>query len=309
MTLLITLTVADIDTGPFNLYSNVNGFTEPFAELIEKSVLLAGYTSTVVPDNTTIIRVQSVNELCNNSILLTVDATTSTTTSTSTSTSTTTITTTINTSCSTCSVPEVTIGTQIWKGCNLDISTYSDGTEIPQVTDPTTWNSLTTGAWCYYNDDPANCITYGRMYNWYAVAGIHDTASFNDPLLRKKLAPTGFHIPTDAEWTTLTTYLGGESVAGGKMKSTGNTTIGDGLWQSPNAQATNSSVFTGLPGGFCDYVGVFSTININGFWWSSTEYNSNSIYAWYRNLYYNNDNVARNYNGKVNGFSVRCIKD
>ena len=95
MTLLITLTVADIDTGPFNLYSNVDLYEYPFAELIEKSVLLAGYTSTVVPDGTTSIEVRSVNELCNNFILLTVNATTSTTTSTSTSTSTTTTTTTV----------------------------------------------------------------------------------------------------------------------------------------------------------------------------------------------------------------------
>jgi len=107
---------------------------------------------------------------------------------------------------STTPTPLVTIGTQTWTSKNLDVATYSDGTVIPQVTDQTAWANLTTGAWCYYNNDAANGTTYGKLYNWCAVAGIHDT----DPdTLNKKLAPTGWHVPTDDEWTTLTTELGG----------------------------------------------------------------------------------------------------
>ena len=116
----------------------------------------------------------------------------------------------------TTSTARVTIGTQVWATVNLDVTTYSDGTAIPEVTNATAWAGLTTGAWCYYNNITANGTTYGKLYNWYAVAGIWDEASKTDATLRKKLAPTGWHVPTDAEWTTLTTFLGGETVAGGK---------------------------------------------------------------------------------------------
>jgi uncharacterized protein (TIGR02145 family) len=98
----------------------------------------------------------------------------------------------------------VNIGTQIWTTTNLNVDTYSDGTPIPQVTNPTAWTNLTTGAWCYYNNDPALGAIYGKLYNWYAAVGIYDAASLADPTLRKNLAPTGYHIPTDPEWTTLT---------------------------------------------------------------------------------------------------------
>jgi uncharacterized protein (TIGR02145 family) len=97
----------------------------------------------------------------------------------------------------------VIIGTQEWQKENLNVSKYSDGTPIPQVTNASNWASLSTGAWCYYNNDPANGAIYGKLYNWYAVAGIHDAASLTNPDLRKKLAPTGWHIPTDTEWTTI----------------------------------------------------------------------------------------------------------
>jgi uncharacterized protein (TIGR02145 family) len=195
--------------------------------------------------------------------------------------------------------PSITIGTQTWKTKNLDVATYSDGTPIPQVTDPTQWTNLTTGAWCYYNNDSVNGATYGKLYNWYAVAGIHDTDP-NTP--NKKLAPTGYHIPSDVEWTTLTNYLGGESVAGGKMKSTGTS-----LWNTPNTDATNSSGFTGLPGGYRDYNGTFSAIGVYGSWWGSTEYYT--TYAWSRFLYYNDGSANRGRSLKTFGFSVRCLRD
>jgi uncharacterized protein (TIGR02145 family) len=193
----------------------------------------------------------------------------------------------------------IKIGTQTWTTKNLDVATYSDGTVIPQVTDPTAWRNLTTGAWCYYNNDSATGTTYGKLYNWYAVAGIHDT----DPnTLNKKLAPTGYHIPSDPEWTTLTTYLEGESVAGGKMKATGTS-----LWNTPNAQATNSIGFTGLPGGYRNVNGPFDNVGNIGYWWSSSE--DNTTYARFRNLFYLDGSAYRNGTNKKSGFSVRCLRD
>lgn len=195
---------------------------------------------------------------------------------------------------------EVTIGTQIWQTTNLNVTTYRDGTPIPEVTDPTQWGTLTTGAWCYYNNTTANGTTYGKLYNWYAVEGIHDT----DPNTSNKiLAPTGYHIPTNEEWTTLTTFLGGETIAGGKMKSIGTT-----LWNSPNTNATNSSGFTGLPGGY-RYNNVYPSNNVgyNGFWWSSSE--GSTTIALHRSLAYSNSGFGSSTNPKVHGFSVRCISD
>ena len=176
---------------------------------------------------------------------------------------------------------QVAICTQTWTTKNLAVTAYSDGTPIPQVTDPTAWANLTTGAWCYYNNDAANNTVYGKLYNWYAAAGIYDAASLANPTLRKKLAPTGYHVSTDTEWTTLTTCLGGINVAGGKMKETGTA-----HWNSPNTDATNSSGFTGLPGGFRNYDGTFYFIGFNGYWWSSSE--DGAAYAWYRYLNYSN---------------------
>jgi uncharacterized protein (TIGR02145 family) len=184
----------------------------------------------------------------------------------------------------------VTIGTQVWTTKNLDVATYSDGTVIPEVKDPSAWASLTTGAWCYYNNDSENGPIYGKLYNWYAV---------NDP---RGLAPTGYHIPTDAEWTTLTDFLGRSSVAGDKMKETGTA-----HWNSPNQDATNTSGFTGLPGGYCYYSGSFYYIGYYGVWWSSTEVNTSN--AWYRALDYTTGAANRDDGYKAYGFSVRCLRD
>lgn len=184
----------------------------------------------------------------------------------------------------------IRIGTQRWMSKNLDVSHYRNGDSIPEVRNPIIWAALTTGAWCYYNNDPANEATYGKLYNWYAVT---------DP---RGLAPAGGHIPSNAEWTTLTAFLGGDIVSGGKMKERGIT-----HWSSPNTDGTNISGFTGLPGGVRSIDGSFGLINIYGYWWSSTKYTSRS--AWYRGLYYDHGNIS-GYNAfKVNGFSVRCIKD
>ena len=183
-----------------------------------------------------------------------------------------------------------TIATQRWMDKNLEGVTYRNGDVIPQVTDATTWAALTTGAWCYYNNDPANGAIYGKLYNWYAV---------NDP---RGLAPQGWHIPTDAEWTTFSNSLGGESISGDKMKTTGTS-----RWNSPNTGATNESGFAGLPGGYRSPSGTFYYVGNYGYWWSATQYYS--TYAWYRRLYYNNGYLYRNFDNKEIGFSVRCLKD
>ncbi len=190
----------------------------------------------------------------------------------------------------------VIIGTQEWMKENLKVSKYTDGTIIPQVTDPTAWANLTTGAWCYYNNDPANGTIYGKLYNWYAVAGIHDTDP-NTP--NKILAPLGWHIPSNSEWTTLSNYLGGELVAGGKMKSTGTS-----LWQTPNTAATNESGFAGIPGGFFSN----SSYTLGGGFgclWSSSASSTNS--SWSRLLNWDNGILTIGSSNMYYGFSVRCL--
>ena len=189
----------------------------------------------------------------------------------------------------------ITICTQLWMQSNLNTSHYRNGDLIPQVTDPTAWAALTTGAWCYYNNDPAMGAIYGKLYNWYAVT---------DP---RGLAPTGWHVPSDSEWTTLTTCLGGNSVAGGAMKTTGTIQAGTGLWNSPNTAATNSSGFAGLPAGYRDSNGTFDIIGLSGYWWSSTEYYTSD--AWFRYLNYYLATVFRLNGSKRDGFSVRCVRD
>lgn len=227
--------------------------------------------------------------------------TTSTTTATlTTTTSTTTITPITTTTTTTEAIPSVLIGEQRWFSRNLDVSAYNDGTAIPQVQDQATWDSLTTGAWCYYDNDSANDPIYGKLYNWYAVAGIYDAASLANPALRKQLAPTGWHVPTDAEWDTLTIFLGG-SGSGGKMKE-----AGTAHWASPNTGATNESGFTALGAGY-RYFSTFASIGIQTVFLSSTENNLGGV--WYRDLIYDGVNITRGNASKDGGFSVRCIKD
>ena len=190
----------------------------------------------------------------------------------------------------------VQIGSQVWMTRNLNVSHYRNGDLIPQVTDPRQWAYSKTGAWCWYNNDSATyAATYGRLYNWFAV---------NDP---RGLAPAGWHVPTDAEWTTLSTYLGGESVAGGKMKSRGTIEAGTGLWYSPNTDATNSSGFAGRPGGQRNHIGDFVSIGYNGNWWSSTKSETNN--PWYRSLSLDRGSIYRYYHLKQDGYSVRCIRN
>ena len=189
----------------------------------------------------------------------------------------------------------VYIGTQQWMAENLKTSKYSDGTTILNITDNTQWQNNTTGAWVYYNNDAANNAKYGKLYNWYAAS---PTLNSN-----KNICPLGWHIPSDAEWTVLTDYLEGLTVAGGKMKELGITS-----WNGPNTDATNASLFTGLPGGNRNYdYGDYNGIGYSGVWWSSTEYSLSR--AWVRYLNYSNGGVYREkgYN-KGDGLSVRCLR-
>ena len=185
---------------------------------------------------------------------------------------------------------EVKIGNQIWMVENLNVSKFRNGDPIPEAKTPEEWESAgenKQAAWCYYDNNPANGAKYGKLYNWYAV---------NDP---RGLAPKSFHIPNDMEWTNLINNLGGESVAGKKMKSTNG-------WKE-NGNGTNESGFNALPGGYRYYNGTFNSIGFYGFWWSSTEYYTD--FAWNRYLYYTIGYVFRNYYNKDYGLSVRCLRD
>jgi uncharacterized protein (TIGR02145 family) len=191
----------------------------------------------------------------------------------------------------------VTIGTQCWIKENLKTTRYNDGTTIPLVTDGSIWAILTSPAYCWYNNDPGTYkATYGALYNWYSV-----DASSNG---NKNICPTGWHVPTDGEWTILTTYLGGESVAGGKLKETGTT-----HWLSPNADATNITGFTALPGGYRFSYGSDLTIGSYGFWWSASEWDEDTQQGSDRNLYYGFGDILRGGGSKLYGCSIRCVKD
>ncbi len=185
----------------------------------------------------------------------------------------------------------ITIGTQVWMMENLKVTHYRNGDPMPNVTDNTAWQGLSTGAYCEYDNNIGNVATYGRLYNWYAV---DDSRS---------IAPDGWHVPTDAEWQTLVDYLGGGTVAGGKMKETGTT-----HWISPNTGATNESGFSALPGGSRNLDGVYNSRGYYAGFWSSTENGSSS--AWSRALGCSHSEVMRaGYFIRSTGFSVRCVRD
>jgi uncharacterized protein (TIGR02145 family) len=185
----------------------------------------------------------------------------------------------------------VTIGTQVWMVENLKTTKYRNGDLIHNIIIAPEWDNMTSGACCDYANTPENSKKYGKLYNWYAV---------NDS---RNIAPTGWHVPSAAEWNTLITYLGGESVAGGKLKETG-----INHWESPNTGATNESGFTALPGGSRYFSGQFLQIGIIGFWWSSTK--SSTGYAYSLNLSYDGSGLGY-YNFLLinGGLSVRCVKD
>lgn len=184
----------------------------------------------------------------------------------------------------------VIIGTQVWMIENLRTTRYRNGDQIPHVTSNIQWANLSAGAYCNYNNDVNNVGNYGHLYNWYAVSDL------------RNIAPIGWHVATNAEWTTLINYLGGYAVAGGSMKEIGTT-----HWQNQNVGATNSSGFTGLPGGYRVIDGSFNLFGTNSTWWSSTE--DISTKAWDFGLHNLSTIVSRFNDNKQYGFYVRCIKD
>ncbi len=193
----------------------------------------------------------------------------------------------------------VLIGEQCWMRENLKVTLYPNGDAIPYITDKDAWAALgdnnTDDAYCYYENDPSS--EYGALYSYAAAIGDNWA---RDNVEGQGICPEGWHLPTDVEWTTLIDYLGGEDVAGGKMKE-----VGTGHWQGPNTGATNESGFTALPGGFRHSYGTFYSVGSHGFWWSATE--DGSSRAWYRYLYFDYANVYRYSLDKSFGFSVRCV--
>lgn len=189
-------------------------------------------------------------------------------------------------------LPSVTICSQVWSNKNLDVKTYANGDAIPQVTSNAVWTTTTTGAWCWYNNDSTTyAATYGKLYNWYAVS---------DP---RGLAPPGWHVPTNAEMETLATCLGGVGIAGGPLKETGTV-----HWVSPNTGATNTTGFTGLPGGLrANNNGSFGFLGTYGLWWSTNEVDP--LEGEDHELNNTSANFITGIDFKREGCSVRCIKN
>lgn len=184
----------------------------------------------------------------------------------------------------------VTIGSQNWMTENLKTTRFRNGDSVTYVTGNAAWNNLNTGGYCLYDNQLSHKDSYGYLYNWAAV---------ND---NRKLAPEGWHIASDAEWDTLVHYLGGDVVAGGKLKDTGTV-----HWTNPNTDATNETGFSALPGGYRISNGSYEHLKNYGYWWSSTP--ADTANAWTRNTSYNYGSISRDAIDKKYGFSVRCVKD
>jgi len=181
----------------------------------------------------------------------------------------------------------VRIGNQIWMAENLKVNRYRNGNLIPNVTENEEWRNLKTGAWCNYENNQGYDMQYGKLYNWFAVGD------------KRGLAPEGWHIPSDEEWTILTDELGGDEIAGRKLKEISS------LWNSPNWKSNNESGFSALPSGCLDE--MFRCIGSNGGWWSATP--NDTSCAWERDMGYNISDIYRNDLNMQNGLSVRCVKD
>lgn len=191
--------------------------------------------------------------------------------------------------------PIVQIGEQWWMAENLRTTNYNDGTPISFLKEADDWDQAKDGAYCWYdNQEISYKQSNGALYNWYAVG-------------TDRLCPTGWHVPSDDEWTTLTEYVGGSAVTGSILKEFGTT-----HWQAPNANTNDEIGFTALPNGFRKNNGNYFQLGESGNWWTATEreYNNMDIYAWGRKLRYNSEDVSKNsYNHKGCGYSIRCSKD
>jgi len=195
----------------------------------------------------------------------------------------------------------VKIGTQVWMVENLKVTKFNNGEEIEIVTGEKSADSWPTPLYCWYNNDPIANEKYGVLYNYRIV---HQTY-----LVPLYIAPKGWHVPSDEDWKTLADYLGGELVAGGKLKSKGTLEANNGLWHSPNSGATNEAGFSALPGGLSDNLNSFSSFQLGyiGAWWSSSYNQGPSSYYMFstgNNIFHSNENT---YNSDFK--SIRCIKD
>ncbi len=212
--------------------------------------------------------------------------------------------------------PTIQIGGQCWMAADLKVSRYPNGDPIPYIDDNATWGALadnnTSDAYSFYGDNNNDGIVdiaypdYGALYSYAAAIADNWTRdnSTTNSAGGQGICPNGWHLPTDAEWITLTTFLGGTSVSGGNMKETGTT-----HWNSPNTGATNSSGFTGLPGGYRLHInGVSERLGVTGHWWNGTEFSSSLAYE--TNLYYFGAGTALGgLSSKSFAFCVRCLKD
>jgi uncharacterized protein (TIGR02145 family) len=178
---------------------------------------------------------------------------------------------------------------QLWMAENLKATKYSNGEDIPEVTGSAQWDNLSTGAYCYFDNNPDYALTYGNLYNWFAAID------------NRNICPTGWHVPTDNEWISLTSCLGGEAVAGGKMKEPDTV-----HWFSPNVGATNESGFSVIAGGNRSF-GNFDSMGYGGSFWSVT--GIDDVFAWGRDIFYYNTVANRHGTDKKSGLSIRCIKD
>ena len=202
----------------------------------------------------------------------------------------------------------IVIGTQEWMAENLNTSIYRNGDAIPTGLSNSQWQNTTQGAWAYYNNDASYACPYGKLYNWYACV---------DP---RGLCPTGWHVPSDAEWNVLVKYLdpaadttceycSQSAIAGAMMKSAGTIEGGDGYWYAydSSVEGTNSSGFSGLPGGYRSDLGEYVGMGFNGYWWSSSQFDSYG--AWTRRLDFNYATVGRYFTNARFGWGVRCLRD
>lgn len=183
----------------------------------------------------------------------------------------------------------IRIGDQCWMMDNLRVTHYRNGDPIDNVTDAGEWHTYGSGAYSDYNNDTTNACDYGRLYNWLAVMD------------SRNIAPEGWHVATDEDWQTLADYLGGDAVAGGKIKM-----AGTAFWMSPNTGATNESGFSALPGGRRNNWGEYLSINSEAGYWTSSDAGG---YGWYWYLTYDNSELVRDWLYGLYGLAVRCVKD
>ncbi len=199
--------------------------------------------------------------------------------------------------------PVVTINNHVWMAENLKTTKYSDGTDIPHISSNAGWDGLYSNskAYCWYNDDINNKEKYGALYTWTAAMNGMVTSELK-PSGVQGACPTGWHLPSWPEFSELLTYLGGDLIAGGKLKETGII-----HWQSPNSGASNESGFTGLPGGERNNFGVCTTVTSIGSWWTSTEFSITKAYMFYCSYELAYFSQLADY--KEVGNSVRCLKN